>query len=424
MYRGYVLALLFVVYVFNFVDRQVLGILIGPIQEDLGVSDTAIGVLSGFAFAVFYTAAGIPIARWADRGSRRTVIVVSLTLWSAFTAASGLAQRFWHLLVARIGVGVGEAGGSPPSHALISDYFPPEQRATALALYANGVYAGAGLAYLLGGWVVTHYDWRTAYYAVGLAGLPLAILVWFTVRELPRGATDAGAAAAPVAFGEVVRFLAAKRSFVWLVVAACFQSVAGYGVLGWGGEFLARVHGMARLDIGLSFGTLILVGGCTGVSLGGWLSDRLGRRDPRWYLWLPAAVAVASLPFALGFVLLGTPAAALAAFAPYYAISNMYVGPLWSVPQNLVPAAMRATTSALLLFVLNLVGLGVGPFAVGALNDLLAERYGELAIRTSFLAVVLAGGLASIFYVLAARSLREDLAPEGILRAPDREDPR
>ncbi len=410
----FVLAVLFVVYVFNFIDRQILSILIGPIQAELGVSDTAMGLLSGFTFAIFYTLAGIPIARLSDRGSRRGVIAVSLGLWSLMTAATGLAQNFWHLALARVGVGVGEAGGSPPSHSLLSDYFPPERRATALALYANGIYVGAGLAYLLGGWVVTHFDWRTAYFAIGLAGLPLALLVRATVREPPRGVWEARtgsptAPPAPPGFRAAVRELFAKPSFGWLVAAACCQSIAGYGILNWGAEFLARVHGLSRLEIGAWMGPIILVGGCAGVSFGGWLADRLGARDPRWFLRLPAIVAVAGLPFAALFLLLPSPVAALAAFAPYYAISNMYVGPLWSTAQNLARPEMRATASALLLFILNLVGLGLGPFAVGAINDLLAPAYGAGAIRWSLLGVVFTGGLASVLYWQGSRHLAADL---------------
>lgn len=410
-----VLAVLFLVYVFNFVDRQILGILIGPIKADLGVSDTAIGLLSGFTFAVFYTLAGIPIARFSDRGSRRGVIAFSLALWSLMTAATGLAQNFFQLVLTRIGVGVGEAGGSPPSHSLLSDYFPPERRATALALFGNGVYVGAGLAYLLGGWVVTHFDWRTAYLAVGLAGLPLALLVLATVAELPRGLWERLAGAAPrtpppqPSFTASVREIFAKPSFGWLVAASCWQSLAGYGILTWGAEFLVRVHGLSRMQIGVWMGTILLVGGCAGVSLGGWLSDRLGARDPRWYLLLPACVAVLCLPFALLFLLLPTPFAALAAFAPYYAISNMYVGPLWATAQNLARPELRATASALLLFILNLVGLGLGPLVVGALNDALAPRFGAGAIRWSLLAVVLSGGIAALFYWRGSRELAADL---------------
>ncbi len=411
----FVLGVLFLVYVFNFIDRQILSILIGPIQTELGVSDTVMGLLSGFTFAIFYTLAGIPIARISDRGSRSGVIAVSLTLWSLMTAITGFAQNFWHLALARIGVGVGEAGGSPPSHSLLSDYFPPERRATALALYANGIYVGAGLAYLLGGWVVTHFSWRMAYFAVGLAGLPLALLVRATVRELPRGHWERRTHPLPAPatpqpdFRAAVRELFAKPSFGWLVAAACCQSLAGYGILTWGAEFLARVHGLTRLEIGAWMGPIILVAGCTGVTFGGWLTDRLAARDPRWFLRLPAIVALASIPFALLFLLLPTPLAALAFFAPYYAISNMYVGPLWATAQNLARPEMRATASALLLFILNLVGLGAGPFAVGALNDLLAPAYGAAAIRWSLLAVVLSGGFASVFYWQGSRHLAADL---------------
>jgi MFS family permease len=414
----FVLAVLFVVYVFNFIDRQILSILIGPIQKELGVSDTAMGLLSGFTFAIFYTLAGIPIARISDRGSRSGVIAVSLALWSLMTAATGFAQNFLQLALARIGVGVGEAGGSPPSHSLLSDYFPPERRATALALYANGIYVGAGLAYLLGGWVVTRFDWRTAYLAIGLAGLPLALLVRASVRELPRGLWEARGGARPAQapppdFRAAVRELFAKPTFGWLVAAACCQSIAGYGILNWGAEFLARVHGLSRLEIGSWMGPIILVGGCAGVSLGGWLADRLGARDPRWFLRLPAVVAVAALPFAALFLLLPGATAALAFFAPYYAISNMYVGPLWSTAQNLARPELRATASALLLFILNLIGLGFGPLAVGAANDLLAPAYGAGAIRWSLLGVVLTGGLASLLYWKASGHLAADLARRG-----------
>jgi MFS family permease len=413
-YSWWVLGVLALVYVFNFVDRQILGILIGPIKAELGVSDTAMGFLSGLTFALFYTLAGIPIARFSDRGSRRNVIAVSLLVWSAMTAASGLTRSFWQLALARIGVGVGEAGGSPPSHSLLSDYFPPERRSTALALFANGVYVGSGLAFLFGGWVVTNFDWRTAYLAVGLAGLPLALLVRFGVREVPRGVWDAPAgaahAAAPAAsFRDAVRTLFAKRAFGFLVAGACFQSLAGYGILNWAAEFFARVHGLPRLTIGIWLGTTILFAGCAGVSFGGWLTDRLAARDARWFMRLPAVVALAGLPLALLFLLAPTPMGAITAFAPFYAISNMYVGPLWSTAQNLARPEMRATASAILLFILNLVGLGLGPLVVGAMNDALAPRFGAGAIRWSLLTIVLAGGLASVFFWRGSRTLRAEL---------------
>lgn len=410
-YAWYVLGVLLLVYIVNFVDRQILAILLEDIKADLGVSDTAMGFLSGFAFALFYTVAGIPIARWADRGSRRTIIALGLAVWSAMTALSGLASSFAQLALARVGVGVGEAAGSPPSHSLISDYFPPERRATALSIYAGGIYLGVMLGYLAGGLINEWFDWRTAFLVVGLPGLPLALLVRLTVREPRRGLSERGPVdTAPVPLREVARFLLARSSFVWLVTAACCQSLLGYAVLAWGPTFLVRVHAMGSAEIGISIGLITGVGGALGAWLGGTVTDRLSLRDARWMVWLPAIVSLAGLPFALPFLLADDARVALACFAPFYLLNAMYVGPLWSTTQTLVKVRMRAVASALLLFLLNLVGLGVGPLLVGFLNDVLAPRYGDGAIRWSLLAMAVVGAAASLPFWLAGRTLREDLA--------------
>ena len=410
-YASYVLGLLFLVYVFNFIDRQILAILLEAIKADLGASDTAMGFLSGFAFAVFYTFAGIPIARWADRGSRRSIIALGLGVWSTMTAASGLARSFTQLALARVGVGVGEAAGSPPAHSLLSDYFPPERRATALAIYATGVYVGAMIAYLAGGYIVEYFDWRTAFLIVGLPGVPLALLVRFTIRELPRGHSEGSEAGDETeSVRDVIRYLVSRRSFVYIVLAASCQSLGGYAVLAWGPTFLRRVHDMGSVEIGTWLGLIIGVGGSLGAYLGGAIGDRLAAADARRYMYLSAVVAVAAVPFAVGFVLLPSPVAALCSFIPFYVLANMYIGPMLSMTQGLVKLRMRATASAILLFVLNMVGLGAGPFIVGFLNDQMDARLGAEAIRYSLLAVSLVGGLASVFFVLASRTLREDLA--------------
>jgi len=407
---NYVLGVLFLVYVFNFIDRQVLSILIGPIKADLEISDTVMGLLAGPAFALFYTLAGIPIARWADRANRTTVIALSLTLWSGMTALSGLAKGAVFFALARVGVGVGEAGGSPPSHSLISDYYPPERRATALAFYAYGIYVGSGLAFIFGAWINQNADWRTVYYILGLTGIPLALLLKMTVRELPRGSSEVVAIdLEPVSFGEVVRHLARRRSFVFLVIAASCQSILGYGMLGWAAEFMLRVHEMQRIDVGLWLGLIVMFAGCTGVGIGGWVSDKLGARDVRWYMRFPAIISVLSMPLAFAFLFLEGPVAALLAFVPFYLIANMYVGPLWSIGQNLVRPNMRATTSAILLLVLNIFGLGGGVFLVGFLNDQLAATYGQIAIRYSLAVVVAIGGASSLFFWLGSAYLPEDL---------------
>jgi MFS family permease len=411
-YSRYVLGVLFVVYVFNFIDRQVLSILLPSIKADLDVSDTYMGFLTGPAFVLFYTFAGIPIARLADRTSRRSVIAVGLVVWTAMTTASGLVRNFWQLAAARVGVGIGEAAGSPPAHSLISDYFSPERRATALSIYGAGVYLGVAAAFLGGGYVGHHFGWRTVYLVIGMAGFPLAALVRFTIRELPRGYSDAGAAPvgdAVVPFGQALRLLRRNRSFLLVMFSTAVMSLSGYGVLTWGATFLMRVHKMGMVDVGIWLGLAIGITGGIGAYLGGWLADRLGRRDARWYVWLPALELAAAVPFVVGFVLLESRVAALLSFLPFHLLATMYLGPMLSTIQNLVVPRMRATASAVNLFVVNLVGLGVGPLLMGFLNDRLAADYGDESIRWSMLAVGLVGGLASAGFYAAGWNLREDL---------------
>lgn len=296
-YAWYVLAVLVAVYVMNFVDRQILAIVLEDVKAELGASDTAMGFLSGPAFVLFYTLAGIPIARWADRGSRRFVIALGLVVWSAMTAACGLARDFGQLAVARFGVGIGEAAGTPPSHSLISDYFPPERRATALSIYGMGIYLGVLFGFLGGGYIRDLFDWRTAFLAAGAVGVPLALLLRLTVREPARGASEHDAVDTETPpLREVLRILFGQRSFVWLTLAACCQALSGYAILSWGPAFLIRVHGMAVSEIGLQFGLIAGIGGAVGVTTGGFVADRLGARDARWYVWLPAILALATAP--------------------------------------------------------------------------------------------------------------------------------
>jgi len=409
-YSWYVLSVLLVVYVFNFIDRQILAIVADDIKAELQLSDTGLGLLLGFAFVMFYTTAGLPIARWADRGSRRSIIALGLTVWSAMTAACGLAQTFWQLAMARFGVGIGEAAGTPPSHSLISDYFPPERRATALSVYAMGIYLGVMFGFLAGGFIRDAFDWRTAFLAVGLPGIPLALLVRFTVREPERGASDPGEIDTETPpLREVLRTLFARRSFVYLTLGGCFQALSGYAVLSWGPAFLGRVHQMSGTEIGTTFGLIAGIGGAVGATLGGVLVDRLVVRDVRWCVWLPALISVVAVPFAVPFYLAESTTLALLAFAPFYLLNNMYVGPLWSVTQGLVKVRMRAVASATLLTILNLVGLGLGPLLVGFMNDRLAPTHGAEAIRYSLLVMAGAGALAAIFFGLCSRTIRDEL---------------
>lgn len=414
-YARYVLALLFVAYVLNFVDRQILAILLQPIKEELQVSDTAMGLLTGIAFALFYTCAGIPIARLADRRSRRTIIAVGLTVWSAMTAASGMVRSFAQLAIARVGVGVGEAAFVPPAHSLIADYFPVERRATAMAVFSMGVHVGLAFGFVLGGWIAEFFGWRAAFFAVGLPGLLLAVVVRLTVREPPRGHADArggpivASAHAQEPLADALRLLWSLRSFRHLALAAAMNAFAGYAFAIWGPTFFVRVHGMRTGELGTWLGCILGAGGAIGAIAGGVLADRFGVRDPRGQLYVPAIASLVQLPCAAASLLWPTPGTALLLLIPSAMLSAIWFGPVYSLTQTLVPPSMRATASAALLFVINLIGLGLAPLAVGALNDALGARYGVGAIRYSLLLVGVANVLAAVHFVLAARAIVGDL---------------
>ena len=417
-YANYVLGLLFVAYVFNFIDRQILGMLLESIKRDLDVSDFVMGLLTGPAFAVFYATLGIPIARLADVWVRRSIIAIGLALWSAMTAASGLAQNLLQLSLARIGVGVGEAALSPPAHALLSDYFPPEKRSTALGLYAVGIHVGTLFGFKAGGVLDDAFGWRETFLIVGLPGLLLALLVRVTVREPTRGRTDAALAgrtdaarvtapAPPVR--EVFAHLWRLHAFRYLSVAMGLMAFAGYAFSVWAPTFLKRVLGWNSSEAG-DLGWSIGIGGALGSIFAGWLADRLGRRDPRWWMWMPAIAGIGPLPFTLLFLFHGDPVAALLIATPGLAIAAFYQGPSFATVQNLAPPPMRAVASGIMLFITTMIGYALGPPAIGLLNDYVFAAHGDEAVRYS-LAVVLsaAGAGGTICYVLAARSLREDL---------------
>jgi predicted MFS family arabinose efflux permease len=408
-YAKYVLGVLFACYVFNWVDRNVLAILLGPMKAELGVSDTAMGFLSGLAFAVFYTLLGIPIARWADLGNRRSILAVGIALWSAMTVVCGLARSFTALALARVGVGVGEAAGSPSSHSLISDYFPPARRGRALSVYAMGNYAGHFVAFVIGGWVNEHYGWRTTFFVMGAPGLLLALLVRLTVREPPRGVFDGAAGSEPRAsLRDVLRFLGRQRSYVFINLGGALNALVGYGFGIWGPTFFMRVHGMGTAEVGLWLGWLSPLGGLTGTLLGGLLIDRLAGRDGRWYLWIPTVSALASVPVSV-LLLLGGKGLALALYGPHALLFALYIGPMFAAMQGVAPPRMRAITVAVHLLIVNLLGLGAGPLVVGALNDFLNAEYGASAVRYSLLLVSISGLASSACFLAGARSVRRDL---------------
>ena len=411
--RNYALGVLVVVYTFNFIDRQILSILLEPIKQDLGLSDSALGMLTGFAFALFYATLGIPIARFADRSNRRNLIAWALAIWSAMTAVSGLAQNFWHLLLARIGVGVGEAGCSPPAHSMLADYFPTENRATALGIYSLGIPFGILFGFIAGGWLNEFFGWRVAFFIVGVPGLLLAILVRFTLREPPRGMAEGRVAdEEQPTIMETFRFLWSKRSFRHMAVGGGLTAFVGYGVITWVPSFLIRSHGMSTGDVGTYLGLILGIPGGIGIALGGYLADRYGARDTRWYLWIVSVALIASTPLFFGVYLSNTAFAGLMFLILPILLGNFYQATTFSQTQGLVSLRMRSVAAAVLLFILNIIGLGAGPQAIGILSDILQPSYGDESLRYALLILSTVQIWAAYHYYQAGKSLKDDLVED------------
>ncbi|MFK7895809.1 MAG: spinster family MFS transporter [Myxococcota bacterium] len=398
-------------YALNFIDRQILVIVQEPLKAEMGLSDTQLGWLSGFAFAVVYITAGIPIAYMADRKNRRNIIGAAVTVWSGMTAISGLAQNFTQLLLARIGVGIGEAGGSPPAHSMISDYYPPEERSGALAIYSSGLHFGIFLGFLLGGVITEALGWRAAFMAVGLPGILFSLIFVLTVREPLRGRWETQEAAAYTpTLGETLRLLMRFKTFWYIAMGCGLTAFAGYGGGNFAPSFLQRSHGMTLGDAGVVMAIVAGGSGLLGTLLGGKLGDRLGPRDPRWYVWIPMIAGFIAVPLSFPYLLLDdTRVVVVLLFFVSMAI-NTYLGPCLSVVHGLVPPSMRALASAVMFFVLNLVGLGLGPLTAGILSDYFTGIYGADGLRYAILIVGMIAGIGVLFFFLAARSLKEDMA--------------
>ena len=424
-YRWYVVWLLFVVYVLNFVDRQILIILMEPIRLEFGFSDTQLGLLGGLAFAVLYSTLGIPIARLADRGHRVNIIAISIFVWSLATVACGFARNFIQLLLARIAVGIGEAGCSPPAYSLLADYFGKEQRTTAFSIYSMGIYGGVFVGYLVGAFVAHYHGWRAAFWVVGVPGILLALVVKFTLREPPRGFADGRQAQAraqdrapPVR--QVLGRLAAQPTFRHLALAAALHAFVGYGVNGFHPSFLIRTHGFNVAEAGVVLSIVAAVSGVGGTWFGGWLADRFThlRRDVRWQLWVPGIATLINVPAALMAYTWPDRNLVVGLLFASLVFGVMYLGPTFATMQRLVSARERALGSALLLLFINLVGLGLGPWLVGALSDALnpfflaagsaaADAKGQ-GLRAALAIMVCINVWSFAHYMLAARTLEQD----------------
>ncbi len=419
--RAWVLAVLTLVYTFNHVDRQILVILLEPIKLELGLRDSQLGMLTGLAFALFYATLGIPVAMWADRGNRRNIIALALTVWSGMTALSGLAQSYWHLLAARIGVGVGEAGGTPPATSMIADLYAPRERATAMGIYTTGIGLGILAGFALGGFVYELFGWRAAFFAAGIPGLLLALVVRFTVREPERGAADAMTHdTAPVPpIGETLRFIMGQTAYLWLLAGCLMICISSNAFLVFTSSHLQRSYGLSPGDVALPLGLLIGGIGSIGAVAIGALCDRLSRRDLRWRPWIIAACAAVALPFAWMFLRAETVGAAYAWNLVPSLIGLVYASIAYTASQELVRLRMRAFASAFTLFCLTLIGIGGGPVIAGYLSDQFAAA-GTAQPLARALELVLLFNAASIACLLlagihyrrdVARAARDETAP-------------
>ena len=410
--RNYALGILTVVYMFNFIDRQIMAILLPAIKAEFVIDDWVLGFLAGPAFALFYATLGVPIATIADRYNRRNLIAAAIAVWSAMTALSGFASNIVYLALARIGVGVGEAGCSPPAHSMIADYFPPEQRSTAMGIYTVGITLGIMMAYLLGGWVAQNIGWREAFMIVGLPGLLLAVLVRYTVKEPPRGMSDNRVDVGDrPSMLDVAKFLIRRRSFLHIAAGSSFAAFAGYTAIIFFPSFLVRSHGLSVGDIGIYLGLIYGIGGSVGFAGGGYIADKVGRKSKKRSLYVVCIATLVAWLITFPVMLMDNVHLALILYIIPAVFSNFYLATSFAQVQGMVGLRMRAVASAFVLLILNIVGLAMGPQVTGILSDLLAPSLGADSLRYAILTVTaIVAPWSALHYFLASRHIDKDLA--------------
>lgn len=425
-YTRYAMFLLLGIYIVNFLDRAVVNILAEPIKNDLGLADWQLGLMSGLAFAIFYTVLGIPIARMAERRNRPLIIGTAVAIWSGFTALSGAAQNFAQLVLFRIGVGVGEAGCTPPAHSLIADYVPKEKRASALAFYSMGTPLGGLLGLVMGGLVADAYGWRVAFLVAGAPGILFALLCWFTLKEPRKVMAQHSAAiqATQASFGETLKYLGKKKTFWLIALGAAIKAFIGYGHAPFTASFFLRVHGDEIKGLADNFGlqsigflglALGLMGGTAGAIsayLGGQIADKYAKTDLRGYVVVPAFASLLAVPVYILAVSVPSASVALWILVINGLMGSLWYGPVYAIGQSIVPPHMRATTAAILLFTINLIGLGLGPLAVGILSDLMANSVGlgsAQGVRWALMISTCFGFVAFALFWVARKTIREEM---------------
>lgn len=395
-------------------ERYMMVVMVEPIRRDLGLSDTMIAVVKDLIIAIVYIVAVIPLARVADGWSKRKIVAIATGVWSLAIIVCGLAKNFWVLLIGRAGIGLGEGGYTPASQAWIADLFPMRQRATALSIFLLGASLGTFAGPALGGWLSAEYGWRNALLLASIPGVILVPLVWFTLRDTPAGLADGRTAAqtTPKPFRETLAEIVAIRTLPLLIGAAALNALLTLGLIGWAPAFMERTHGMPASEAGLQMGTALFLGSVLGHTVGGPLSDWLGRRDLRWYIWIMLCSGLAAT--ALNFVLLtGPPERVFPMFGLTMLVGGLSAAPLMAVVAGLAPAHSRSTAIALLMVTINVVGLGGGPVLIGALSDLLRPLYGEDSLQMAMLWALLAAVPSTLLSWLASRACRGDFAKAG-----------
>jgi MFS family permease len=415
-YSWFVASALMVVYTFNFLDRQFLSVLAEPVKNDLGLSDTQLGMLTGLMFALFYTVCGIPVASIADRWNRVKLISIACGLWSLFTAACGFATSFTTLALARMGVGIGEAGGSPPSYSVVSDYFPPEKRGVGLALYSLGVPFGSMIGTMAGGFIAANFGWRAAFITLGVLGLILAPIIPLVIKEPVRGALDRKPAPGPDGLVQAhepapsmfasIKFFVSSPTLMLTALSCGMTAFVGYAMLNWIPAFLMRAKGMSLMELGAYYSVMSGVSMAIGTFASGWIVDKLARKNPAAYAIVPGVCILLSTPFLWGAVHAPGWQVAIFFLAFPSLLNNAYLAPALAVVQNGVPPNARGTSGALLLFVLNLIGLGGGPLFVGTVSDWLKPHYGVDSLKYALLALTPFFILAFLCQMAAAVMLR------------------
>jgi MFS family permease len=409
--RWLYLAVLFLVATSNYVDRNIISVLLEPIKKEFGVSDTMLGLLSGAAFTLTYAVLGVPVARWADKGNRRLIVTAALTVWSVMTAVCGLAQSFWQLALARVGVGVGEAGALPPSQSLLVDYFPPAQRARALAIFVSASSAGYILGFVLGAQIAATQGWRAAFLMVGLPGLALAALTWFVLPEPRRAQGMPSGAGASEPMLATFTTLWRKPTYRYNVIGITVYAFFAYGTAIFLPSYFVRVLHVPMAEVGTLYGGVSAATAVLGTLGGGWLADRLGSRDPRWLLRLPALGLLLAFPSYFAIFVVHDFNSLLVISAPGALLVSAAVPSVFAGSHAVCGSRRRATSVSLLLFMMTLIGSTLGPLATGALSDALKPAYGVQSLTYALAAMTTVMLGCSFFFWLASRTLVQDMEP-------------